>query len=156
MIGWWRLRSVREQRLLLVMAALFAGVLLWLGVVRPLAGAFDRAKLRQATAATGLADARAQAAAIAAIERGGTPRPTAPIARFVSEQAQAAGFGDPHVVPAGGEGASITLSAVRPQAFFAWIARLEREQGVVVETLNARTNSDRTLAVRATLRPRSR
>jgi general secretion pathway protein M len=155
MIGWWRLRSVREQRLLLVMAILFVGVLLWLGVVRPLAAAFDRAKLRQAAAVTGLAEARAQAAAIAAIERGGSPRPTAPITVFVGGQAQAAGFGDPHVVPAGAEGASITLGAVRPQAFFAWIARLEREQGVIVETLNARANSDATLTVQATLRVRS-
>lgn len=155
MIGWWHLRSVREQRLLLVMAMLFAGVLLWLSVVRPLAGAFDHAKLRQVAAVAGLAEARAQAGAIAAIERGRAPRPAAPIAAFVTEQAQAAGFGDPHVVPAGGEAAGITLGAVRPQAFFAWIARLEREQGVMVETLNARANSDATLAVQATLRARS-
>lgn len=152
MNGWWRERSVREQRLLLLMTALFVAVMLWLAIVRPLAAALDRARHRQAAAVTALAAVREQATALEALRKSMPTRPTTPIATFVGGQARAAGFSGFHVAAAGDERATITIDAVRPQAFFGWIARLEREQGLVVDSLSARANSDATLTVEARLR----
>ena len=50
--------------------------------------------------------------------------------------------------------ATVALDAVRAQAFFAWVRTME-ESGVRVESLQARANQDRTLAVEAAFRARS-
>jgi len=53
---WWRERTLREQRLLLVMFALIALALGWLLVIRPLSDALDAAQTRHAEAVTALID----------------------------------------------------------------------------------------------------
>lgn len=153
MMEWWRLRSPREQQLLLVMAGLFAIVFVWLGVLRPVGDHLGEARGRQGRAVIALAAARAQADAIVALERGGTPASGVTIPELVDRAAQEAGFSAVTVTPEG-EGAHLTIAAVRAQAFFGWIANLQRRHGLIVEQLSVRTNSDATLAVDLGLRGR--
>jgi hypothetical protein len=49
----------------------------------------------------------------------------------------------------------ISIAAARSPALFTWLAGL-RQQGVIVERLTLRTNSDATLAVEGTLQVRAR
>ena len=65
----------------------------------------------------------------------------------------AMGFANARIAGQGPTRATFALDAVRAPAFFAWIRTLER-RGLVVESLRARANSDRTLAVEAAFRAR--
>lgn len=152
--AWWALRTTREQRLLLVMFALLAVVILWLGIIRPVTDALADARERHATAVTRLAEIRAGAAAYREIRRA-PPQPlAAPLATLVAQSAAAAGFQPTAVTPDGASRVTVSLASARPVALFSWIAQLEA-QGIVVERLSARSNSDPTLGVELVLRARA-
>jgi len=149
---WWRGRSTREQRLLLVMAALAATLFLWLAVIRPLGDALDRARVRHGAAVVAWAEARARRAPAGGASA--TATPPLPLDGFVTRGAAEAGFAAARVTARGPSRASLVIDAARPQALLGWIARLEA-QGVAIETLRARANPDRTIAVEAALRARN-
>lgn len=153
---WWGLRSVREQRMLLVMAALLGIVLAWLLVVRPLDDGLAAARARHGRAVLDLAIARGQAARIADLEGAGSPRPDAPPAVLVGRRATEAGFAAARIADDGPGRVTLSIGAARAQALFGLLAGLERRDGLVVERLAARTNSDETLAADAVLRARRR
>ena len=149
---WWRGRSTREQRLLWVMGALVALLFLWLVVIRPLGDALDRARQRHGAAVVALAEAQARRAPAGGVSA--TATPPLPLDAFVTRGAADAGFAATRVTARGPSRVSLTIDAARPQALLGWIARLEA-QGVAVETLRARANADRTIAVEAALRARN-
>lgn len=148
---WWSARTERERRLLQVMFALLAALLVWLLVVRPLADALDSAKARHAAAVDAVGIARARAAVVP--EAGGSRAPPSPLDAFVRRTATEAGFAEARVTARGPGRAAVAIAAARPQAFFAWVRQLEA-RGLAVESLSARTNQDRTLAVEAGFRAR--
>ena len=150
---WWRERSLREQRLLLVMFVLVGLVAGWLLVIRPLSDALDAAQQRHGEAVTALAEARVRAEAARRMEseRGATA--PLPIDGLISRTGAEAGFANARISGQGPARATFAIDAVRPQAFFAWIRLMER-RGLVVESLRAQANSDRTLAVEAAFRAR--
>ena len=73
----------------------------------------------------------------------------------VGQAAQGAGFTLSRNDAQGPDRVVIGISSARSPAFFAWLASLQG-QGVIVEKLTLRTNSDATLSVEATLRVRAR
>lgn len=152
---WWRGRTLREQRLLIAMAALAAAVLAWLLVIRPLGDALAEARERHGEAVVRLAEARAGAAAIGRAEADAAPPLTMPIEALISQSATEAGFPVSRVERQGGNRAMLVLDSVRPQAFFAWVERLEQGQGLRVDAMSASTNSDSTLSVQVTFRARA-
>jgi general secretion pathway protein M len=148
---WWQGRSPRERVLLGIMFGLLAIVLGWLLVVRPLSDALDAAKARHGAAVVALAEAQARAGT----SRAAGAAPALPVDSLIGRTAAEAGFPGARVAAQGPRRASLAVDAARPQAFFAWIARLE-QSGLTVERLRARANSDRTIAAEATLRARGR
>ena len=152
---WWRERSLREQRLLLVMFALLVMVLGWLLVIRPLGDALDRAQSDHAQAVTALAEARGHADAARRLEGERGPAATLPIEGLVRQTSAGAGFTNARIAAQGPARATFAIDAARPQPFFTWVRVLER-RGIAVETLRARANGDRTLAVEAVFRARGR
>jgi general secretion pathway protein M len=154
--SWWRGRTIREQRLLLVMFGLVAVVLLWLLIVRPLGDALSRARERYADAALELAEARAQARLIGQLESNGPASLAEPIDALINRSAAEAGFPVARLDREGEAQATLVLASVRPQAFFGWLAQMESNRGLIVERLNTTTNSDRTLSVQVTFRARGR
>lgn len=152
---WWRTRTLREQRLLLAMFGLLAAVLAWLIVVRPLGDALSSARERHGEAVVAVAEARAQAAALAALDAGAPRTLGAPLDSLLSQSAAEAGFPVTRIEREGPAQATMIVDAVRPQAFFGWVARMEAERGLVVERLSATVNSDQTLSVRVSFRARS-
>lgn len=151
---WWRTRSLREQRLLLAMFGLFAIVLAWLLIVRPLNDGLAAARERHGAAAVALAETRSRADAVTAL--GKTPRAAlgGPLDGILSQAATEAGFTVTRIEPAGQNQATLVMQSVRPQAFFGWVGQMEKTRGLIVERLTATTNSDQTLAVQVTLRTR--
>jgi general secretion pathway protein M len=149
----WLARSVRERWLLGVMLALVALVLVWLAILRPLSDMLSAARQRHGEAVTALAEARSQAAAIAALERE-RPAPLAgPIDVAVTAAASAAGFQLSGIQPQGPGRVSLAIGAAKPQALFGWIAGLEA-QGYIVQSLSVTSNADRTLSAQIALRAR--
>ncbi len=148
---WWQGRSARERMLLAIMAALLALVLVWLLVVRPLSDALDAAQRRHAAAVVALAEARAQGAPVAAAS---AVAPSLPIDSLIGRSANEAGFTGARITAQGPARAHVAIDAARAPALFGWIASLE-QQGLVVATLRARGNADRTLAMEAVLRART-
>ena len=152
---WWGLRTLREQRLLLVMFALLAVTIVWLGIIRPVGDGLSGARARHGRAVVTLARVKSSAEALQAIERGAPPWLSAPLAAIVDQSASAAGFTPTAISPQDSGRVAVSIASVRPIAFFSWIATLE-SQGVIVERLGARANSDPTLNVDMTLRTRAR
>jgi general secretion pathway protein M len=151
----WSARTPRERWLLAVMFALATLVLLWFLILRPLGDLLSAAKERHGNAVAALAEARSQAAAIAALERFRPAVIEGPIDQAVAAAAAAAGFQVAGMQAEGPGRVSLTIGAARPQALFGWIAGLEA-QGYVIERLNATGNADRTLSAQIALRARGR
>ncbi len=155
--AWWRTRTLREQRLMLVAGGLLAIVLAWLLIVRPLGDSLSRARERHSAAALALAETRAQAALIAQLERRAAPAALgAPLDVLIAQSANEAGFPVTRVERDGPNLATFVSASVRPQAFFAWVGQMENGRGLAVERLSATTNTDQTLSVQVTFRARSR
>ena len=152
---WYVVRTPREQRLILAMAILFAVVFIWLGIARPLNDALVEAKARHTEAVIERAEARAQAEALGTLGRAGGARPlTEPVETVIGRSAAQAGFQLSRLQAEPGGAVSIGIEAARPQALFAWVTALER-QGLIVSTLTASANADRTVAVQASFRGRT-
>jgi general secretion pathway protein M len=152
--GWWRARTPREQRLLLIMAALLVLVLGWLLVIRPLSDALDSAKRRHGAAVEALAEARVHAEAAGRRRDRRPTRSPLPVDALIGRTATEAGFAGARIAGQGPARATVAIDAARPQAFFAWVALMERS-GLIVDRLSARANNDRTLAVEAAFRARA-
>jgi general secretion pathway protein M len=149
----WLARTSRERWLLAVMLALVALVLVWLLILRPLSDMLSAARQRHGEAVAGLAEARSQAAAIAALEKD-RPAPSAgPIDLAVAAAASEAGFQLSGLQPEGAGRVSLAIGSAKAQALFGWVARLEG-QGYIVQSLTVTSNPDRTLSAQIVLRGR--
>lgn len=154
---WWEARSPREKQLLLVLVALLVLVFIWVLIIRPLNDARANAEQRLNAAVTDLGKARADAAALKQLgsrPAGVQPIPL-PLDGFLMQAGGEADFTNLNVIADGASRATIRLGNARPQAFFGWLAQLER-RGVVVESMSARTNADQSIAVDAVLRAGNR
>jgi general secretion pathway protein M len=149
----WLARTPRERWLLGVMIALVVIVLAWLAILRPLGDMLSAARERHGHAVAALAEARAQAAAIAALERNPPAAVQGPVDQAVAAAASDAGFQLSQLRAEGAGRVAIAIGAARPQALFGWIAGLEA-QGYIVERLTATGNPDRTLSAQIVLRAR--
>lgn len=150
--NWWRERTEREQRLLAAMAVLFAIVVGWLGVIRPISTSKAEARERHARAVVALADLHELRAQAQRAEK----RPALPLdetlAPFVTRSAAEAGLTLERLDAEGPQQVKLNIAAVRPAAFFGWAQRLEVRHGLVVQQVAAFRNADTTVAVQATIR----
>ncbi len=147
--AWWRLRTLREQRLLIIMTALAVLLFGWLLVVRPLADALEAAKADHAEAVDRLAQARARSARF---QLSGPSRAAPiPVDAFLARTATAAGFVEARIAASGPIAATVGVDSARPQALFAWLRAME-EAGLRIETLEIRANQGDTLALQAAFR----
>jgi type II secretory pathway component PulM len=153
---WWRARTLREQRLLGFAGLLLTGMVLWLGVARPLNRTLDSVRERHALALRALGEALAQADAIRKLQQAPRATPAAPLLPLLRRSAEEAGFGAVRVAPEGPGAVRLVIGAARPQVVFGWLITLARRQGLVVHELKARANSDATIALEASLRVRGR
>lgn len=154
-VSWWRGRTTREQRMLLVLAALLGATLVWYGIIRPLDDALVDARARHTRSITAEAEARGVADAIAEYRRTRPARLDIPVRVFVPQTASAAGFTVTRADPFEPDGVSIVMASVRPAAFFTWLSGLQ-SRGLVIEALSASPNPDRTLSVQFTVRSGTR
>lgn len=149
--GWYRHRSSREQILIGIMMTLLALVLGWLAILRPLQAGLAQARANNEMAVLRLERARGDALAL---QSGGTV-PGDAAQTLVKRLAEQAGF-SPTRLDVQAEGRVLTsLASAKPVALTRWLEALDT-QGVFVEQISIRPNSDATVAVDATLRARAK
>ena len=152
--AWYAARSLREQRMILVMLALAAVTLVWAAVVIPVRDGLSSARTRHRDAVERLgrtlvavdAVKRAQRARIALVE--------APLPDAVRARAEEAGFTLATLDADGPDRVRVSIATARPPALFAWLASLE-QAGILVESSAITANADQTIAAQLTLRARS-
>jgi len=133
---WWNERAPREKVLLAIMGALFAGVVLWLGVYRPVESALRDAALANAEATERHADV---ARKVALLQKAGIQAPivstTLSVEQVVGQSAGEAGFTLDRVQARGADHVEVAIASARATALLSWIAELEGK-GVVLEKLS--------------------
>jgi len=144
---WWEGRTLREQRMLLLMVLIAAVVFIWLGVVRPALVWRESAAAERVRAEADLADvreglvrlARLTPARPAAADAGGLE----PLARRTAE---AAGL-EVSMAMDGSGGLGFRISSGSSAAVFSWLAALQTDHNVHVRNLGVVENTDATLQV---------
>jgi general secretion pathway protein M len=152
---WWMGRSERERWMLGVMFALIGVLILWLAIIRPIDSARTSAQLRLDAATTDAGRIAAVAEGVRRARVSTPPALTGTLAATVGQAAEANGFTLARLDPQANDRVTIAISTARSPALFTWLGVLEK-QGVIVDKLTLRTNSDATLAVEGVLRVRGR
>lgn len=147
LLVWWDGRTVRERRMLAVMAVLLAAVLAWLAVVRPAMAWRDEAGRQRTVAAADLA------AVQTALRQLGPKSAGAPVATdagglepVVVQTAEAAGLTVTTGMDASGR-LGFRISNGSSAAVFGWLAALQTAHGIEVVSLGVVENTDATLQV---------
>ncbi len=149
--AWFDGRSLREKRLLLVMAALLVVTILWAGIVRPVDDGLSSARERHTAAVIRLGETKAQVEALAGIRR--PPPLTGSLADTVRAAADEAGFALQSLNEDGPGRVRAQIQSARAAALIPWLNRLERG-GILVEQATLTDNGDRTVGVTLVLRSR--
>jgi general secretion pathway protein M len=150
---WFVSRTLREQRLVLVMLALLALTLLWAGIILPVTDGLSSARTRHDAAVVLLAETEGRVHDIKALERARPAPLGAPLDTIIRDRANAAGFALANVSRVGDDGVQIGIGSARPGALMAWIAGLE-DDGILADTLTLTDNGDKTVAAQMSLRVR--
>lgn len=150
LLAWYRGRTARERRLLLLMLCIALPLLGWLLVWRPVDGALTAAWDRHAEAVERHGQVMA---AVTALE--GTTRPAAavtggPLNAVAGEAAARAGLTLASAAPQGPDRASVSVAAGDPRTMLTWLRGLE-EQGVVVSDLRMAPAADGSVTLTAVL-----
>ncbi|WP_066777951.1 type II secretion system protein GspM [Sphingomonas sp. CCH5-D11] len=153
LLTWFRGRSVREQRLLVVMAALFVITLVFAGIVRPVRDGLESTRQRHASAEVRLGEVKAQVAQVKAIQRGRPRTPEGALADAVRARADESGFVLANLEP-DGDRIRIGIATARPGPLLSWIAGLEAD-GLLVDASTITGNGDGTVAATLTLKGRA-
>ena len=154
MMAWFHARSLREKRLLLVMAALLVLTIVWLGLIRPLGDALSSERQRHADAAVRLGETQERVAALREIGRRRAATPTGSFADTVRARAADAGFAVATLDEIGSGRVRVGIAGARPAALLPWLARLELA-GILVEAATFTDRGDRSVGVQLTLRARA-
>lgn len=151
---WFQGRSLRERRLLLVMAALAVLTLIWAAVIRPIGDGLSSARERHASAVTRLGETEATVAMLRTAQRSRPAPLTGALADIVRVQADMAGFSLTSLDQDGADRVRIAIPSARPGALTAWLAKLERG-GILVDAVTMTNKGDRTVSVTMTLKARA-
>lgn len=148
---WWQGRSVREQRMLAVMAALVGATLVWLLVVRPVGLWREAAAQQRLQAASDLFDVKAgvrQLAVAPGMAKASTD--VQGLEPLVRQTAEAAGLtATLGMDPSGHLG--FRISNASSSAVFGWLATLQTAHGITVLSVGVVENTDATLQVEGSL-----
>lgn len=147
---WWEGRTLRERRMLTLMAVLLAAVLVWLAVVRPVLAWREAAAAERARAEADLAWVQAGLRLTAP-----TPaaRPVIDVEGFeplVQRTAAAAGLSVTTGMDAEGR-LAFRIPDASSSALFGWMSALERDHAIAVVSLGVVENTDATLQVEGAL-----
>lgn len=147
---WWEGRTLREQRMLVVMAMLVAAVFVWLAIVRPMLGWREQAAADRAGAETERAWVQTGLRLTAPPGAGRTVIDLEGFEPLVTRTAAAAGLNVTTGMDASGR-LAFRIPDASSAALFGWMSTLERDHGIAVVSLGVVENTDATLQVEGAL-----
>lgn len=147
---WWEARTLRERRMLMVMAVLAAAVLIWLAVVRPALAWRDAAAADRVRAEADLAQVRAGLRLTAPTAAVRTVIDVEGFEPLVRRTAEAAGLNVTTGMDATGR-LGFRVPDASTAALFGWLSALEQDHGIRVISLGVVENTDATLQVEGAL-----
>ncbi|HEX7874013.1 MAG TPA: type II secretion system protein GspM [Sphingobium sp.] len=151
MRDWWTGLSGRERRLVTLMLLLVGGVLLWLGVWRPVEAGIANGWVRYGAAVDANASVRAKLKRLKG-KGAVTVRSDVPLAQSVAQTASEAGLTLDRSAAQGTGRLAITIGSARAGSLLAWLSDLEA-RGVLVETISMTPGTTPgTVVVQAVLR----
>lgn len=136
--SWFASRSLREQRLLIVMGVIALPILFWLLVLRPLEAAHDGALERYRLAL----DRNGRIAAMTGTAQSDIPAPVidGSVAAFLTDHAAQRGLTLASATDTGSMTADVAVEDVSPSEVARWIAALEQD-GLHVDRLRLEPSS---------------
>jgi general secretion pathway protein M len=147
---WFAGRSLRERRLLLVMAGLAAVTLLWATIILPVRNGLSSSRERYTDAVVRLGAAEAGLAQVKAIQRR-RPQPLgAPLLDAIRQRGDAAGLAFSSLEVQGPGRVRAAIATAKAGALMGWIGAMEAD-GVLVDSLTVSGNGDGTVAAQMTL-----
>lgn len=150
---WFAERSLREKRMLIVMAALLVLTFLWAAIIRPVSDGLSSARERHADAVIRLAETQARVKAVTTLQQQHPAPITASLDAIIRDRANEAGFALASVTADGPNRVQISIGTARPGALVGWIAQIETA-GILVESLATSDNGDKTVSAQMTLKVR--
>ena len=150
---WFAERSLREKRMLIVMAVLLVLTLIWAAIIRPVSDGLSSARERHADAVIRLAETQARVKAVTALQQQHPAPITTALDTIIRDRANEAGFALSSVSADGPNRVQISIGTARPGALVGWIAQLEAA-GILVESLATSDNGDKTVSAQMTLKVR--
>lgn len=141
----WSGLTLRERRMLLVMAVLLLATVVWLGLVRPVLTWRTAAGDRAAAAAVTLAEVRAATASLAPATAA-APTPAEGLEPLIRRTSAAAGLEVVTDMSSSGR-LGFKLSRVSSGPLFAWLSGLETDHHLTLCSLGVVKNADATLNV---------
>lgn len=148
--AYWNERSKREQVMLLVMAAMLAATLLWLGVWRPGVAAREAAEARLIASVQAHEDVARQLAVLKSASPRVAGSSVAPV-EIVAAAAQATGFELSRNAAEGADRVAVEIASARTPALVAWLDALGK-QGLIADQVQMTPKSDGTLSVSLVLK----
>lgn len=150
---WFNGRSLRERRLLLIMAALLVLTIIWAGIIRPIGDGLSSSRERHSNAVLALADTQARLATLKSLNAN-RPAPLGqPLDAYIRQSANNAGFEPSNVSAQGNDRVQISIATARSGALLAWLADLDAA-GVIVTNINITNNGDQTVSAQMSLMTR--
>ena len=131
---WYAGRSNSDQRILLVMTGLILATSCYAGVWQPLADFSERSRLEHARA-QGMADWIALNESALAQAQSRLTQGSTDAAPTVTRSARQAGITLSRLQPESSGGVSVSIENEPFEAVVEWIARLEADQGLIVERI---------------------
>jgi len=145
----WSGLTLRERRMLLIMAVLLLVTIVWLGLVRPVLTWRTAAEDRAAAAAVTLAEVRAATASLVPVTAA-APTPAEGLETLIRRTSKAEGL---EVVTdmSASDRLGFKLSRVRSGTLFVWLSGLETDHHLTLCSLAVVRNADATLNVEGSL-----
>lgn len=142
---WWSGRTLRERRMLMVMAVLVLATVVGLGGVRPVLAWRTSAADRAAAAAAMLNEVRWDIASLGPV-RAAAPPPVEGLEPLIRRTSEAAGLEVITDMSSSGR-LGFKLSRVSSGPLFAWLSGLETDHHLTICRLGVVENADATLNV---------
>ena len=149
--NWFAGISQRERILVGIAGLLFAGLVGYYGIARPMVAAMQSAEQRYLNSVERQARIDAKVAALQQPIDGTLVRFSGAIDVFVGQSAGETGIAVASITPQSDNRVNMVVESAKPTALFGWLARVEKE-GIAVEALNVTPTGNGTLSANLTLR----
>jgi len=148
---WYVERSLREKRLLIVMAVLLVITILWAGIFIPVRDGLDTSRARYEDAVMRLAVTRGEVDLVKAAAK--RPALTASLTDTVRAAADQAGFEIATLDQQDAGRVHVVIQSAKASAMSAWLAGLEA-QGVLIDAATLRDTGNRSVSADLILKAR--